>query len=67
MRMAHITSQGKVMIFEKIRSEKLRKKIYTKKGIESKDLKITLQEWDELTYSQWNKKDWNESNNERGL
>ncbi|PIP62078.1 hypothetical protein COW99_00125 [Candidatus Roizmanbacteria bacterium CG22_combo_CG10-13_8_21_14_all_38_20] len=56
-----------LMIFEKIRSEKLRKKIYTKKGIESKDLKITLQEWDELTYSQWNKKDWNESNNERGL
>ena len=55
------------MIFDKIRSEKLRKKINTKGGIKSSDLKITLHEWDEATYKQWDKKDWEESNNGRGL
>jgi len=56
-----------MMIFEKIRSQGLRKKIKTKKGIESKDLKVTLKEWDKETYRQWDKKDWLESKNERGL
>lgn len=55
------------MIFRKIRSEKLRKKINTKEVIESKDLKITLREWDEETYKQWDKNDWEQSANDRGL
>lgn len=56
-----------LMSFKKIRSDKLKKKSLTQKGIESKDLKITLKEWDEETYKQWDKKDWEISNNERGL
>jgi len=56
-----------LMIYEKIRSEKLRKKINTKDGIKSADLKVTLKEWDEITFKQWDKKDWNDSNNEREL
>lgn len=56
-----------LMIFSKIRGEKLRKKINTKNGIESKDLKITLKEWDEETFKQWDGKDWEESLNPREL
>lgn len=56
-----------LMIFEKIRSDKLIKKAKTKNGIQSKDLKIILKDWDEHTYKQWDKKDWEESENEHGL
>ncbi|MFZ2969593.1 MAG: hypothetical protein WA063_00440 [Minisyncoccia bacterium] len=56
-----------LLIFKKIRSDKLIKKTKTKKGIESKDLKIILKEWDEQTYQQWDKKDWLKTENKRGL
>ena len=56
-----------LMIFEKIKSGKLREKMHTKTGIQSSDLKITLKEWDEETYKQWDKKDWKESENTRGV
>lgn len=56
-----------LMIFEKIRSDKLKKKASSKDGIKSGDLKINLKEWDEETYKQWDKKDWEESDNSRFL
>ena len=56
-----------LMIYEKIRSEQLKKKMNTKDGIASKDLKINLKEWDEETYKQWDKMDWEVSGNIRGL
>lgn len=56
-----------LMVFEKIRSDKLKKKMSTKDGIRSSDLKITLKEWDGETFRQWDKKDWKESENERCL
>lgn len=56
-----------LIILDKIRSEKLKNKMNTKDGIKSKDLKLSLKEWDESTYSQWDKKDWIESDNKRGL
>jgi len=49
-----------LMIYKKVRNMKGKK-------IKSKDLKITLREWDEITYEQWDKKDWIISNNDRGL
>lgn len=57
-----------LIVLRKIRSEKLKKKI--DKGIPSSDLKISLFEWDCETYAQWlreGKKDWEESDNLRGL
>ena len=56
-----------LMVFEKIRSDKLRKKLKTKDGIKSSDLKLSLNEWDKVSFEQWDGEDWNDTGNKRGL
>ncbi len=45
----------------------VKRKIKNAKKIDKIDLKVDLKEWDEFTYSQWDKKDWGGSDNTRKL